>query len=97
MNTSEKAKLTAFIRHIEVFPKSGILIFNNEILEKSQRGKKKTIAGLPANLEIREKSGDFQFLTKIQEKRGKVREKLFVAMITFNNVFFIVYFNFYYL
>ena len=67
-------------------------------------------SGLPANLEIREKSGNqilsqivreksgnFQFLTKSQGKWGKVREKLFVAMITFNNVFFIVYFNFYYL
>ena len=55
---------------------------------------------LPANLEItkkyenqilsqtvREKSLNFQFLTKSQRKRGKFREKLFVAMVTFYNAF----------
>ena len=63
--------------------------------------------GLPANLEImeirkksgdrilsqqvKEKSGNFQFLTKSKGKGGKVRGKLFVAMITFNNVFHCIF------
>ena len=34
MNTSEKAEPTASIRHIEKFSKSGIPIYNSEVLEK---------------------------------------------------------------
>ena len=28
MNTSKKAELTSLVRHIEIFPKSGIPIYN---------------------------------------------------------------------
>ena len=33
MNTSEKAELTASIRHIERFSKSGLLIYNSEVAD----------------------------------------------------------------
>ena len=36
-NNSEKTELTASIKHIEKFPKSGILIYHSEVLEKTGR------------------------------------------------------------
>ena len=42
MNTLEKAELTALIRHIVTFLKSGIPIYNSEISDTADRkGKKK--------------------------------------------------------
>ena len=90
--------MTGLPANVEIREKSG-----NQFL--SQIGKSQGINFCLKLVKAREsifvsnwgKSGNFQFLTKSQGKWGKVREKLFVAMITLNNVFFIVYFNFYYL
>ena len=40
MNTSAKAKLTASLRHIERFSKSGKPIYNSEVLETAGRKKR---------------------------------------------------------
>ena len=50
MNTSEKAKLTASIRHIERFSKSGIPIYNFEVPDTA--GRKAAIATTRRTQEI---------------------------------------------